>query len=140
MVDVINIKLDEMAIMPTRAHETDAGLDLYSPVSGSVFPNDSLTIDTGVHIEIPHGYCGLLVSKSGLNVNKGLTSTGLIDEGYTGSIVVKLYNQESNKQFIKAGDKISQLVLLPYIAPQIRIVDRIAESERSGNGFGSTGR
>lgn len=137
---IIKIKLDENAIMPTRAHDTDAGLDLYSPVSGAIYPHDGLTIDTGVHVEIPKGYCGLLVSKSGLNVNKDLTSTGLIDEGYTGSIKVKLYNQGAVKQWIAAGDKISQLVLLPYIAPKIQIVDRLEDTERGNNGFGSTGR
>ena len=139
-VEIIKIKLDEDAIMPTRAHDTDAGLDLYSPVSGAIYPRDGLTIDTGVHIEIPKGYCGLLVSKSGLNVNKDLTLTGLIDEGYTGSIKVKLYNQGTVRQWMAAGDKISQLVLLPYIAPKIQIVDRLEDTERGSNGFGSTGR
>lgn len=137
---IIKVKLDENAIIPTRAHDTDAGLDLYSPVSGAIYPHDGLTIDTGVHVEIPKGYCGLLVSKSGLNVNKNLTSTGLIDEGYTGSIKVKLYNHGTVKQWITAKEKISQLVLIPCIAPKIQIVDKLDDTERGNNGFGSTGR
>lgn len=136
----IRVKLDENAIIPTRAHGTDAGLDLYSPVSGAVNPYDGLTIDTGVHVEIPKGYCGLLVSKSGLNVCKNLTSTGLIDEGYTGSIKVKLYNHGTVRQWITEREKISQLVLIPYIAPKIQIVDKLEDTERGNNGFGSTGR
>lgn len=136
----IKVKLDENAIIPTRAHGTDAGLDLYSPVSGAVYPYDGLTIDTGVHVEIPKGYCGLLVSKSGLNVNKNLTSTGLIDEGYTGSIKIKLYNHGAVKQWITEREKISQLVLIPYTAPKIQIVDKLEDTERGNNGFGSTGR
>jgi len=88
----MKIVLDEKAIMPTRAHNTDAGLDLYSPKEFVVRAHNSATIDTGVHVEIPEGYAGFLKSKSGLNVKWSIQSDGVIDTGYTGSIVVKLYN------------------------------------------------
>lgn len=142
----LKVKLDEGAYMPTRAHETDAGLDLYSPFDATIFPKrysdieNSVCIDTGVHIEIPAGYVGMLKSKSGLNVNKGLVSEGVIDSGYTGSIVVKLYNNSNYACEIVKGQKISQLVILPIITPELELVDDLEETERGANGFGSTGK
>ena len=141
----LKVMLDPGAKMPTRAHETDAGLDLYSTVD-TVLPvqsactDGSVCIDTGVHIEIPAGYVGFLKSKSGLNVKSGIQSEGVIDSGYTGSIMVKLYNHGKNPIPIKMGQKISQLVLLPIITPELEIVDRLEETERGAGGFGSTGR
>ena len=82
----MKIKLDPGAFMPEYAHEQDAGMDLRSPVNAVVLPHDSAIIHTGIHVEIPHGYVGFLKSKSGLNVNHDITSEGVIDEGYTGSI------------------------------------------------------
>lgn len=135
----MKVKLDKGAYMPTRAHETDAGLDLYSPMAGAVFSNDSLTIDTGVHVEIPEGYVGMVKSKSGLNVKYNITSEGVIDCGYTGSIVVKLYNHGNYAMPIERGQKISQLVLLPIITPELEPVDSLEDTERGNGGFGSTG-
>ena len=88
----MKIVLDNGAIMPTRAHSTDAGYDLYARERQIVPAQESARFDIGVHIEIPAGYVGFLKSKSGLNVKHGITSEGVIDAGYTGSIVVKLYN------------------------------------------------
>ena len=127
----MNIMLDKGAYMPTRAHKTDAGLDLYAksdthvivPVGGSA------VFDTGVHVEIPTGWAGLVKSKSGLNVKHGILSDGVVDCGYSGSIVVKLYNHGEHAVTITGGMKISQLVL----------VDSMPDSERGNNGFGSTG-
>lgn len=136
----IKVVLDPGAKMPTRAHETDAGLDLYSPVDDVVYHDDSLTIDTGVHVEIPAGYVGMIKSKSGLNVNHGIQSEGVIDAGYTGSICVKLYNLGKDEVFIEKGQKISQLVLLPIITPELELVDSLEDTERGTGGFGSTGK
>lgn len=136
----VKVKLDVGADSPWRAHLTDAGLDLYSPVSMKVPANGSAIIDTGIHIEIPHGYAGFLKSKSGLNVKHGLISEGVVDEGYTGSVVVKLYNLSDEDYQIMAGDKISQLVLVKIGLQTVKIVDELAESERGDGGFGSTGR
>ena len=143
--------LDEGAILPTRAHETDAGLDLYTPMdvsvpgcSSDVFDEfaevGSATIDTGVHVEIPKGYVGFIKSKSGLNVKHGLTAEGVIDCGYTGSIVVKLYNHTNDEYLFFAGDKIAQLVLLPIITPDLELVESLEDTDRGDGGFGSTGR
>ena len=136
----MKVMLDPGAIMPTRAHKLDAGLDLYSPVSGVVCHNDSLKIDTGVHVEIPAGYVGMIKSKSGLNVKYGITSEGVIDSGYTGSITVKLYNNGRCAVPIEMGQKISQLVLLPIITPDLELVDSLEDTERGTGGFGSTGK
>ena len=136
----MKIKLDEKAKMPTRAHATDAGLDIYARVAQIVPAKESAKFDTGVHIEIPAGYVGMLKSKSGLNVKHGLVSEGVIDSGYTGSIVVKLYNHSGFDYKINAGDKISQLVILPVLLPDLELVDDLEETERGANGFGSTGK
>lgn len=154
----IKVKLDEGAILPTKAHEADAGYDIYAredlhlPRCKVEFLNvgkgvlrartsiGCVSHDTGVHIEIPEGYVGFLKSKSGLNVNHGLTSEGVIDSGYTGSIVVKLYNNTSDNYLVKKGDKISQLVILPIASPTLEIVEELKETERGTGGFGSTGR
>lgn len=136
----MKIKLDPGAYMPERAHPTDAGLDLRSPVNEFVPSFGSAIIDTGVHVEIPEGCVGMLKSKSGLNVKHGLTSEGVIDSGYTGSIVVKLYNHSSKEYLVQKGDKISQLVIMPIFTPQLEIVSRLEETDRGDNGFGSTGK
>ena len=141
----IKVMLDEGAKMPERAHEADAGLDLYSPVKTilpvqTAWTDGSVCIDTGVHIEIPAGYVGMIKSKSGLNVNFGVTSEGVIDSGYTGSIMVKLYNHGKQPVQIEKGQKISQLVLLPIITPELELVDGMEKTERGAGGFGSTGK
>lgn len=142
----MKVKLDAGAIMPTRAHETDAGLDLYSPKAYRVRSRDdewyenSVCIDTGVHVEIPKGFVGMIKSKSGLNVKSGITSEGVIDSGYTGSICVKLYNHSNKDVYIEKGQKISQLVILPIITPELELVDSLEDTERGDGGFGSTGK
>lgn len=136
----MKVMLDPGAIMPTRAHELDAGLDLYSPVDDVVYHDDSLTIDTGVHVEITAGYVGMVKSKSGLNVKHGIQSEGVIDAGYTGSICVKLYNHGNCAVPIQKGQKISQLVILPIITPELELVDSLEDTERGSGGFGSTGK
>lgn len=137
---VLGVMLDPGAYMPTRAHEDDAGLDLYSPCFVMVRARSSATIDTGVHIEIPEGMAGFLKSKSGLYVKHDLTSEGVIDTGYTGSIVVKLYNHGDTDYEIKRGEKCSQLVLVKIDLPELVQVDHMNETKRGSGGFGSTGR
>lgn len=136
----MKVMIDEDAYIPTRAHDTDAGLDLRSPETVYLPAHSSRIIDTGVHVELPRGTAGLLVSKSGLNVKNGITSTGLIDEGYTGSIAVKLYNHSTVPYKIIRGDKISQLVIVPVLYEGVEIVGELSETERGVRGFGSTGK
>jgi dUTP pyrophosphatase len=136
----MKVVLDKGAFMPERAHKTDAGLDLKTPVNFTLPRGNSIVINTGVHVELPPGTVGMLKSKSGLNVRHGITSEGVIDEGYTGSIRAKLYNHGTGTVEFKAGDKITQLVVMPVITPDIEIVDSLEETERGANGFGSTGK
>ena len=136
----MKIKLDKGAHMPTRAHSTDAGLDIYAREDQIVPARGSAKFDTGVHIELPVGTVGMLKSKSGLNVKHGIVSEGVIDVGYTGSIVVKLYNNSGFDYKVKAGDKIIQLAILPILTPSLELVDTLDDTERGDNGFGSSGR
>ena len=136
----MNVKLDKGAYMPERAHTTDAGADLRTPHDVTVNARDSVVIDTGVHIELPPNTVGMLKSKSGLNVKHGITSEGVIDVGYTGSIAVKLYNHSDKPYEFKAGDKISQLVIMPILTPNFELVGELEETERGDGGFGSSGR
>lgn len=136
----MKIKLDEGAYMPLRAHETDAGLDLRTPVDVTVPAHGSVVVDTLTHVELPQGCAGLLVSKSAPNVRDCITSTGLIDEGYTGSIVVRLYNNGGKTVHFMAGSKVTQLVVIPVVYERVELVDSINGGERGDAGFGSTGR
>lgn len=144
----IKIKLDEGAFAPESAHTADAGYDLRTPIDFNIPAGGYATIDTGVHIQIPKGYVGFLKSKSGLNIKCHLTGTGVIDSGYTGSVVVRLYSHKTAPtSFVETfgtsfsrGDKIIQLVLLPIFKPELEIVDSLEETERGDGGFGSTGR
>jgi len=136
----MKVKLDTGAYMPERAHLADAGYDLRTPVLKYVYPHTAVTIDTGVHVQIPEGFVGMLKSKSGLNVKHDIVGEGVIDSGYTGSIRVKLYNHGDEGYLIQVGDKISQLVILPILTPELELVSSLEETERGDNGFGSSGK
>lgn len=146
-LEQIKVKLDEGVKMPERAHTDDAGLDIFAPNSAILPAGNSATVDTGVHIEIPKGYVGLLKSKSGLNVRHSITGEGVIDHGYTGSITVKLYNNSKGQKihFFEKGDKLIQLLIVPIETPKLVLVETIEElygcaTERGDNGFGSSGK
>ena len=137
----MKIKLDQDAFMPVRAHETDAGLDLRARETQVVCAKESAIFRTGVHVKLPRGTAGIIISKSGLNVRHDITSTGLIDEGYDGEIVVKLFNHGGEDYKVKRGDKISQLMIVPVRYESIDVVDDLKQhSERGSKGFGSSGR
>ena len=136
----MKVKLDDFAFIPERAHHTDAGLDLKSPVCIEIPARSSAVIDTGVHVDLPIGTVGFLKSKSGLNVNHDITSDGVIDVGYTGSIKVKLYNHGIIPYQVLRGDKITQLVVVECHFPDVEIVEELDGTERGNKGFGSTGR
>lgn len=135
----MKVMLDPGAYMPTRAHETDAGLDLYSREDKEVPAYGSAIFDTGVHVEIPAGYVGDVKSKSGLMMERGITTDGTVDCGYTGSVRVKLFNHSPIRFDVKRGRKIAQLVIKQIITPEPELVDSLEETERGDGGFGSTG-
>ena len=136
----MNIMLEPGAKMPTRAHPDDAGLDFYSRETVLVPTHGSAVFHTGVHVELPHGTTGILKSKSGLYVLYDITSDGVIDESYSGEIIVKLVNHGQNDYWVYEGDKISQLVIVPVYYEPVTVVDYLVERGRGNNGFGSTGR
>lgn len=147
----INVKLDENAVLPRKAHIEDAGFDLFAPYDFEVHRTEwipmapgckigSATIDTGVHMNIPVGFVGMIKSKSGLNMKHGIIVDGTIDAGYTGSIKVKLYNLSDEPYYFKKGDKITQIVILPIPYVELEQVDELPETDRGEGGFGSTGR
>lgn len=138
----MKIMLDDGAKMPTRAHPaTDAGLDLYCIQGVIVEPHQSATIDTGVHIAFDEGTFGQIVSKSGLNVKHGIVCCGgTIDCGYTGSIVVKVYNLSNEWYTFKPGDKVAQIIVMKYEAPELELVDHLDNTDRGDRGFGSSGK
>lgn len=139
----IKITLDEGAKMPLKAHEADAGFDLFQKEGGVpiyIPPHRAYTFDTGVHMAIPDWWCGVLMAKSGMNVKHGITSTGLIDSGYTGSIRVKLYNHSNDTFIVQPGEKISQIIILPVPKIELMQVDELEETERGDAGFGSSGK
>lgn len=135
-----NVILDSKDLrMPTKAHGADAGFDLYSPKDFVVRCGGSAIIDTGVHFEIPPNFTGFVKSKSGLNCNYGIVCEGVIDSGYTGSVVVKLHSNEKTVYF-KKGQKIAQIVFLPIPEVELVQVDSFEQTERGSNGFGSSGK
>lgn len=135
----VKISLDEGAKAPKREHSTDAGADLFANEKVIIPTGTWRNVHTGVHIEIPKGYFGLLQSKSGLNSHSGITCRGVIDEGYCGEIIATIQNIGPLKVFNK-GDKITQLIIVPCMYADFVEVDKINGGERGENGFGSTGK
>ena len=136
----MKIVLDKGAVMPSRAHPWDAGLDLYSMEDGYIRCGHNRTFDTGVHVEIPEGYVGFVKSKSGLMVKHGITTDGTIDAHYTGPIKVCLFNMGGSMYEVRKGDKIAQLVIVRCELPELEVADSLEETDRGDAGFGSTGR
>jgi dUTP pyrophosphatase len=137
-------KLKDEALLPTRAHEGDAGLDLYSCETAHIGPGERWSVGTGVGVEIPDGHAGLVLPRSGLARDHGISlvnSPGLIDSGYRGELRVLLLNNDPAETFrVKAGDRIAQLVLVPIALATPRETTVLTESARASGGFGSSGR
>jgi dUTP diphosphatase len=137
-------KLSDQATLPTRAHEGDAGLDLYANEAAHLGPGERWSIGTGVAVEIPEGHAGQVMPRSGLAKKHGIglvNSPGLIDSGYRGEIRVLLLNTDPAETFtIEPGDRIAQLVITPVALPAPVEAEALAESTRGDGGFGSSGR
>lgn len=136
----MKVKLDDGAFLPKRKHTADAGLDLKAPKGTLIglMPNDMVCINTGVHIELPSGYVGLIKSRSGLN-RDGIQCEGVIDENYRGAIGITLYNQGEDLLIISPGDRIAQLLVVPCMYVDLEVVDELSDTDRGEEGFGSTG-
>ena len=139
---ILKVKLDsdKGALLPIRAHSTDAGADILTPRSFLLAAESSAIIRTGVHVELPPNTVGMLKSKSGLNIFHDIVGEGVIDECFAGEVVVKLYNLGKTPYEFQRGDKIIQLVVMSVSYPEIVQVEEIASGERGANGYGSTGK
>ena len=134
------VKLDRGAFMPRREHPTDAGADGRTPRGFWLLPLCAHTVDTGVHVQLPKGTKLDVRTKSGLYFRCDIITDGLVDEGYTGAIKVRLHNLGMRPHRFRAGDKIAQLVVTPVLYPTFEQASKIEGGERGDGGFGSTGR
>lgn len=145
-MDAIRVKrLKENAILPTYGSEEAAGADLYACLDKSIViqPGESVFVPTGLAMEIPRGYAGLIYARSGLACKRGLApanKVGVIDSDYRGEFIVVLHNHGTVSQEISHGERIAQLVVTPVFTPGFTEVDALTDTNRSAGGFGSTGK
>lgn len=134
-------KLYPDAKIPQYAHHNDAGMDLFSVEKVTINPGERLQIKTGIAMEIPDGYVGLVWDKSGLSQKFGLkTLGGVVDSGYRGEIMVGMYNLSTEPYVFEVGHKVAQMLIQKVEQPSIIEVEELSESVRGDNAFGSTGK
>ena len=142
----INIKkLNDNAVIPTYGSEFSAGADLYALADEPIViaPRETVLVHTGVAMERPSGYVGLVFARSGLATKRALApanKVGVIDSDYRGEIMVALHNHGSEPKTVENGERIAQIVLVPYISADFNEVDELSDTVRGEGGFGSTGR
>lgn len=143
---VINIKkLDEKAILPSCESDYAAGLDLYARIpegTQRIPAGKTRKVGTGIAIEIPAGYFGAIFARSGLATKRGLrpaNCVGVIDPDYRGEIIVALHNDTDKDEVINYGDRIAQIIIIPYLTVTFTEVDELSDKTRGDSGFGSTG-
>lgn len=143
LVPVMELTVAESAVVPYRAHADDAGLDLISAEEVSLAAGGRALVATGVRLALPAGTVGMVCPRSGLATKHGVTvlnGPGIIDTGYRGEIKVPLHNTDLVSEFrIRPGDRIAQLVIVPFLAPRLEVVQELPGTERSAQGFGSSG-
>lgn len=138
----LRVKLTDGAPLPHHAKSGDAGMDLTSRETVEIAPQGTVMVGTGVAVEIPDGYVGLCFPRSGLASKRGINITncvGVIDSGYRGEIKAPLYNAGHETQVVERGERVIQLVVMPYISCECVEVDELSDSSRGSGGFGSTG-
>ena len=138
-------KLKDYAILPTYGTDEAAGADLYACLDESVTvePGQSAWIKTGIALEVPKGCAGLIYARSGMACKRGLApanKVGVVDSDYRGEITVVLYNHGTSPQTIENGDRIAQFIITPVLTPAYVEVQDLSDTQRSGGGFGSTGK
>ena len=140
-------KLNERAKLPTTGSQYAAGYDLYACLDGDkeliIPPHATAMLPTGLSFALPEGTFGAVVARSGLASKQGLRPAnclGVIDSDYRGECFVALHNDSNEERTVRHGDRVAQLIIQPYIAADIRVVDDLSDTERGGDGFGSTGK
>lgn len=143
---IINLKkVNENAVIPTRGSDFAAGYDLYACIDEDIVvkAGETVKIPTGIAVEIPEGYAGLVYARSGLATKKGLApanKVGVVDADYRGEILVFLHNHSNNDVIIEVKERIAQLVVTPFLSVEFNEVSELSETVRGEGGFGSTGR
>ena len=141
----LNIKkLNENAKIPTYGTEYSAGADLYALADApiTIESGETVLVHTGIAMEIPEGYVGLVFARSGLASKKGLApanKVGVIDADYRGEIMVALHNHSTESRTIESGERVAQIALVPFLAADFQVVDELSDTARGAGGFGSTG-
>lgn len=142
----INLKkLNDDAIIPTYGTEFSAGADLYNLPSSPMLiqPHQTALVHTGIAVEIPEGFCGLIFARSGLATKRGLApanKVGVIDSDYRGEIMVALHNHSDLSAEIAGGERVAQLVIVPFVKGEFSLSDELTDTARGEGGFGSTGK
>lgn len=145
-MEKINIKkIDKRAVVPTYGSPFSAGADLYACLDAPVTiePGEAYLVHTGLCMEIPEGFAGLIYARSGLASKKGLApanKVGVIDADYRGEIMIPLYNHSKSPQTIENAERIAQIVITPFLTCDFNVVSELNDTERGTGGFGSTGR
>ncbi len=138
------VKLKDEAVLPTRAHAGDAGLDLYACEAAHIGPGERWSVGTGIAVEVPEGHAGLVLPRSGLAREHGIAlvnAPGLIDSGYRGEVRVLLLNTDPAETFkVQPGERVAQLVISPIALPEPVEAEALGDSARGDGGFGSSGR
>ncbi len=137
-------KLSDTAQLPVRGSEQAAGYDLCADIAEKleIAPGETSKVTTGLAFAIPEGYFGGIFARSGLSTKKGLrpaNCTGVVDSDYRGPVIVALHNDSAETRVIEPGERIAQLILLPYLAAEFDEVEELDETDRGCGGFGSTG-
>ena len=140
----VNIKkLNEKATIPTYGTEFSAGADLYNlDECVTIDPHKTVLIHTGIAVEIPVGYCGLIFARSGLATKRGLApanKVGVIDADYRGEVMIALHNHSDSSVEVAAGERVAQLAIVPFLKAEFETVEELSDTVRGTGGFGSTG-
>ena len=145
MQGVVNIKkLDDKAVVPSLGSEYAAGADLYAVLDHDLVikPCETVLVHTGIAMEIPVGYAGMIFARSGLATKKGLApanKVGVVDADYRGEVMVALHNHSDKDQTVSHGERIAQMVIMPYFKAEFNEVEELSNTDRGSGGFGSTG-
>lgn len=142
----VNVKkTNEYAKIPTKGSEKSAGYDLYACINKPILikPNETVLVNTGISMELPNGTFGAIFPRSGISVKRGLApanKVGVCDSDYRGEYKVALHNHSNKTQWVNPGERIAQLIIMPYINVNFNEVDKLSKTNRGDGGFGSTGK
>ena len=138
-------KIDDRAVVPTYGSEYSAGADLYALLDErtEILPHETKLIHTGISLEIPEGYCGLIFARSSMGAKRGLApanKVGVIDADYRGEVMVALHNHSESVAAVEPGERVAQLAIVPFLKAEFELSGELSDTVRGAGGFGSTGK